>query len=243
MEELSPVKRALLEVRNLRAELDALQRRQHEPIAVTGVGLRLPGGVNTPDAYWELLANGLDVVSEVPAERWDNGEYYDPDFRTPGKVSTRYGSFLPDVDKFDPAFFGISPREAESMDPQHRLLLEVTWEALERAGEAPAQLAGSETGVFLGITNSDYQRLLLSDIERIDPYVSTGTLFSVAAGRLSYTLGLHGPNIALDTACSSSLVAVHLAVQSLRARECDLALAGGVKGLAAPAGGHHLRLG
>ena len=162
MEELSPVKRALLEVRNLRARLMTLEGRAHEPIAVTGAGLRLPGGVDSLQAFWQLLADGVDVVSEVPRERWDNDRYYDEDFRTPGKVSTRYGAFLADVDKFDAAFFGISPREAESMDPQHRLLLEVAWEALERAGEAPSGLADSPTGVYLGISNSDYGRLLLN---------------------------------------------------------------------------------
>ncbi len=182
-----------------------------------------------------MLRSGVDAVTEVPASRWDNGRFFDPDFRTPGKVSTRHGSFLKDVDQFDAAFFGISPREAENMDPQHRLLLEVTWEALERAGQAPAGLMGSNTGVFVGISNSDYQRLLLSDLESIDPYVATGNLFSVAAGRLSYILGLHGPNVAVDTACSSSLVAVHLAVQSLRQGECDLALAGGVSLMLSPA--------
>jgi acyl transferase domain-containing protein len=235
MEELSPVKKALLEVRNLRAKLAQLENRSNEPIAVIGMGLRLPGEVDSPEAFWELLRNGVDAVTEVPAERWDNNRYYDSDYRAPGKVSTRHGSFLKGVDQFDAAFFGISPREAESMDPQHRLLLEVTWEALERAGQSPAKLMGSETGVFLGISNSDYQRLLLSDLESIDPYVSTGNLFSVAAGRLSYILGLHGPNIAIDTACSSSLVAVHLAVQSLRLGECNLALVGGVSLMLSPA--------
>ena len=235
MEELSPVKRALLEVRTLRAKLESLAKRQGEPVAIVGAGLRLPGGVDSLHAYWELLRSGLDVVTETPPERWDNDQIYDADFRTPGKVSTRYGAFLGDVDKFDPAFFGISPREAESMDPQHRLLLEVASEALERSGHAAAELAGSQAGVFLGISNSDYQRLMLSDLQQIDPYVSTGNLFSVAAGRLSYILGLHGPNISLDTACSSSLVALHLAVQSLRQRECDLALVGGVSLMLSPA--------
>ena len=235
MEELSPVKMALLEVRTLRARLDLLEKRRSEPIAITGLGLRLPGGIDSPEGFWELLRSGGDAVTEVPGSRWDNGRFFDADFRTPGKVSTRHGSFLKNVDQFDAAFFGISPREAENMDPQHRLLLEVTWEALERAGQAPAGLMGSNTGVFVGISNSDYQRLLLSDLASIDPYVATGNLFSLAAGRLAYTLGLHGPNVAVDTACSSSLVAVHQAVQSLRQGECDLALAGGVSLMLSPA--------
>lgn len=233
-EELSPVKRALFQVRELRSKLEALENRAREPIAVVGMGLRFPGGANDPDSLWQILSSGVDVITETPPTRWNLDQYYDPDFSAPGKVSTRFGSYLEDVDLFDAAFFGISPREAESMDPQHRLLLEVAWETLERSGESPAALFGSQTGVFVGISNSDYFRMLLSDVESIDPYVSTGNLFSVAAGRLSYTLGLQGPNLALDTACSSSLAAMHLAVQSLRQGECDLALAGGVSLMLSP---------
>ncbi|MEK7786026.1 MAG: polyketide synthase, partial [Chloroflexota bacterium] len=146
----------------------------------------------------------------------------------PGKIASKWGGFIDDVDKFDPHFFGISPREAVSMDPQQRLMLEVGWEALEHAGYAPDKLMGTRTGVFVGICNSDYAQMLMSgDPESIDAYVSTGNAHSVASGRLSYLLGLHGPSLSVDTACSSSLVAVHLAVQSLRNGECRLALAGG----------------
>ena len=187
-----------------------------------------------PNSFWRLLADGVDTITEVPPDRWDIDAYYNADATVPGKMATRYGAFLSDIDRFDAAFFGIAPREAVSMDPQQRLLLEVAWEALENAGQAPEKLAGSDTGVFLGIANSDYFRMLLADPMKIDTYVSTGNAYSVAAGRLSYLLGLHGPSIALDTACSSSLVAVHLACQSLRRGECHLALAGGVNLILTP---------
>jgi acyl transferase domain-containing protein/SAM-dependent methyltransferase len=232
--ELSPVKRALLEIRDLRARLDDVTRRQSEPVAIIGMGLRFPGGAVDERSFWELLQNGVDAIGPVPADRWDNEALYDPDPAAPGKVTTRFGGFLNDIYQFDAHFFGISPREAETMDPQQRLLLEVTWEALETAGQSPDRLFGTQTGVFLGISNSDYYRLLLSDPAAIDAYATTGNAFSVAGGRLSYTLGLHGPNISVDTACSSSLVAIHLAVQSLRKGESDLALAGGVSLMLSP---------
>ncbi|MEK7327039.1 MAG: polyketide synthase, partial [Chloroflexota bacterium] len=231
---LSPVKRALLEIRELREKLDQVERQKTEPIAIVGLGLRFPGGANDPESFWNLLRDGVDAIAEVPPERWDINAYYDADPDKPGKMSTRFGAWLADVDKFDPYFFGIAPREAASMDPQHRLLLEVSWEALEHAGQSPEKLMGSQTGVFLGISNSDYFRMVYADPDRIDTYAATGNTYSVAAGRLSYLLGLHGPNVALDTACSSSLVAVHLAVQSLRNGECNLALAGGVSLILTP---------
>ena len=156
--------------------------------------------------------------------------YYDPDPATPGKMLTRQGAFLQEIDQFDPGFFGIAPREVASMDPQQRLLLEVAWEALENAGQAPDKLSGSRTGVFLGVVNSDYRQLVLDTqgISNIDSYYSSGVAQSVASGRLSYVLGLQGPSISIDTACSSSLVAVHLACQSLHNKESNMALAGGV---------------
>jgi acyl transferase domain-containing protein len=171
-----------------------------------------------------------------PADRWDVEAYYDPDPATPGKIYPRYGYFLPDVDQFDPHFFGLSPREATSLDPQHRLLLEVSWEALEDAGQSPASLDGSQTGVFVGIGQNDYAQWQLygGDPTRIDIYDGTGNGFCFSSGRLAHVLGLHGPNLALDTACSSSLVAVHLACQALRSKECDLALAGGVQLILSP---------
>ncbi len=233
-EDLSPIKRALLELREMRSQLDDLEGQQKEPIAVVGMGMRFPGGANNPRAFWHLLREGVDAITEVPPERWSMDAFYDPDPMKPGKMSTRYGGFLTDIDRFDPHFFGIAPREAASMDPQQRLLLEITWEALENAGQAPDKLFGSLTGVFLGISNSDYFRMLVRDIRQIDTYASTGNAYSVAAGRLSYILGLQGPNIALDTACSGSLVATHLAVQSLRQKECHLALVGGVNLILTP---------
>ncbi len=197
-----------------------------EPIAVIGMGCRFPGGVGSVEAFWEFLQAGKCGVAEVPADRWDVDEFYDPDPGSPGKIATRYGAFIDDVDQFDPLFFGISPREANYMDPQQRVLLEVAWEALERAGIAADELSGSSTGAFIGISTTDYAMQLVG--RDIDAYVGTGNTHSIAANRLSYVLGLRGPSMAVDTACSSSLVAVHLACQSLRAGECDLALAGGV---------------
>ncbi len=227
--ELSPVKQALFELRDLRARLNELERARQEPIAIIGMGCRFPGDANSPDAYWDLLINGVDAIREVPPDRWNIDELYDPDPDTPGKIITRWGGFLKEIDKFDPQFFGISPREAIGLDPQHRLLLEVSWEALENAGQAPDQLNGSATGVFIGISTNDYFHQLTSgDREAIDIYLATGTTHSAASGRISYLLGLQGPALSIDSACSSSLVAVHEAVQSLRSGECRMALAGGV---------------
>ena len=175
-------------------------------------------------------------MTEVPKDRWDIEQYYDPDPEAIDKMRTRFGGFIEDIDQFDPLFFGISPREAVSMDPQQRLLLEVSWEALERAGVAHERLAISQTGVFVGITTNEYAQLLASSGAELDAYFNTGNALNAAAGRLSYTLGLQGPCMAIDTACSSSLVAVHLAVMSLRLGECDQALAGGVNLILSPGG-------
>ena len=204
-----------------------------EPIAIVGMGCRFPGA-ESPEAFWQLLHDGVDAIREVPSDRWDVDAVYDPEPGTPGKMSTRWGGFLDQVDQFDPRFFGISPREASRMDPQQRLLLEVAWEALENAGQAPDRLAGSSTGVFVGVSSYDYSHLQFSDPERIDAYAGTGNAHSIVANRLSYLLDLRGPSIAVDTACSSSLVAVHLACQSLRSGESDLALAGGVNLILSP---------
>lgn len=225
---LSPTKRAIVEIRELRARLEAAERSRREPIAVIGIGCRFPGGVDGPDAFWRFLCERGDGIAEIPGDRWDLATYYDPDPDAPGKMYARHGGFLDAVDRFDAAFFGISPREAASMDPQQRLLLEVSWEALEHAAHAPDTLSGTATGVYVGMANSDYGRMVWSDVAGIDAYAASGSSFSVAAGRLSYLLGLRGPSLAVDTACSSALVAVHLAVQALRAGECRLALAGGV---------------
>jgi acyl transferase domain-containing protein/acyl-CoA synthetase (AMP-forming)/AMP-acid ligase II/acyl carrier protein len=193
-------------------------------IAIIGLGCRFPGA-NNPEAFWELLHQGMDAITEVPASRWDIDSVYDPNPNVSGKMNTRWGGFLEHVDQFDPKFFGISPREAESMDPQQRLLLEVSWEALEQAGQPPDQLTGSKTGVFIGISHSDYSRLQNNST---DAYFGTGNALSIAPNRLSYFLDLKGPSLAVDTACSSSLVGVHQACQSLRQGECQLAIAGGV---------------
>jgi len=226
-------KRALETLEDLKRRLAASERARTEPIAVIGMSCRLPGQADDPEAFWRLLREGRDAVSGVPRDRWDADAYYDPDPDAPGKMYTREGAFLGPVDRFDAAFFGIAPREAMSLDPQQRLLLEVAWEALEDAGKAPDRLGASRTGVFVGISGSDYAQRT-TDARRVDPYTGTGSAPSVAAGRLSYLLGLQGPSLAVDTACSSSLVAVHLAVQSLRARHCSLALAGGVNLMLSP---------
>jgi acyl transferase domain-containing protein len=227
-EPLSPVKRALLEIRELKAQLARVQEAAREPIAIVGMGLRLPGGVRDAEGLARLLWSGGDAVTEIPADRWPLEAFYDPDPDAPGKMTTRHGAFLDEVDRFDAEHFGISPREAASMDPQQRLLLEVAWSALEDAGHPPLAVAGSRTGVYLGIAGADYGRALFAHRDAIDAYVATGSAFSVASGRLSYFLGAHGPSVSVDTACSSSLVALHLACEALRQGECDRALAAGV---------------
>jgi myxalamid-type polyketide synthase MxaB len=234
MDEQALMKKAVIEIRELRAKLESQERAKIEPIAVIGMSCRFPGAPN-PAAYWDLLAGGVDAITEVPKDRWDVDEFYDPDPDKPGKMYTRWGGFLNEVDRFSPAFFGISPREAASMDPQQRLLLEVSWEALENAATPVDRLQNSQVGVFVGIGATDYSEVeVLQGPETIDPYNGTGQSFCVAAGRLSYALGVRGPCMALDTACSTSLVAVHLAVVSLRNRESTIALAGGVNLIASP---------
>jgi acyl transferase domain-containing protein/SAM-dependent methyltransferase len=233
---LSPVKRALLEVRELRARLAAYEAERHAAIAIVGIGCRLPGGIVDAEGLWTLLRNAGDAVTDVPSSRWDANRLFDADPDAAGKMYTRAGAFLADVDRFDPYFFGIPPREAASMDPQQRLLLEVAWEALEDAGCDPSKLAGSNTGVFLGISTLDYALLQArgGSLEDIDAYFASGTAHSAACGRLSYFLGFHGPCIAVDTACSSSLVAIHQACASLRRQECRLALVGGANLILTP---------
>ncbi|RMI33404.1 type I polyketide synthase [Nocardia stercoris] len=230
------LRRALLEVRSAREEAARTRNALTEPIAVVGVGCRFPGGVHGPEDFWELLADGRSGVIETPRDRWDLDRFFDADPEAPGRTYSRHGGFLDDVKGFDPAVFGIPPREAASIDPQHRLVLEVAWEALENAGIAPDSLRGSATGVFVGMGSSDYERLgaAAHGVEAIDAYVATGNAANFGANRLSYVLGLEGPSLVLDTACSSSLVALHLAAQSLRRGECDLALAGGVNMLLSP---------
>lgn len=204
-----------------------------DPIAIIGIGCRFPAAGN-PESFWDLLQHGVHGITEVPSNRWDVDALYHPDPATPGKMNTRWGAFLENIDMFEPSFFGISSREAESMDPQHRLILEVAWEALEHAGLAPNKLAGSQTGVFLGIVASDYSRLVFNDPINIDGYGGIGITPSIAANRLSYMLNLHGPSLAIDTACSSSLVALHFASQSLQSGESNLCLVGGVNLVLSP---------
>ena len=230
---LSPKRLALLAI-ELQAKLDAAERSRSEPIAIVGMACRFPGAT-TPEAYWQVLRDGVDAITEIPPTRWDVDAHYDPDPDTPSKIATRWGGFLEDIDRFEPEIFGIAPREALSLDPQQRLLLEVSWEALERAGIAPDALTGSPTGVFVGVCNGDYGHILMEgDGSDFDMYLATGNAYSVASGRLSYVLGLQGPAVSVDTACSSSLGAVHLAVQSLRDGACRMALAGGSNVILSP---------
>ncbi len=207
-----------------------------EPIAIIGLGCRLPNGIENPTQYWEFLVDGGDGVREVPPERFDIDSWFDPVPGRAGRIYCRHLGALDNAMQFDHAMFGISAREAATMDPQHRLLLEVAWHALEDAGENPYQLSGTRTGVFVGAFSDDYTQrgVLRQDPGTIDGYAALGVLRGLAAGRVSYHLDLRGPALTIDTACSSSLVAAHLAVQSLRAGECDLALAGGVNLVLSP---------
>jgi len=235
-ETMSPLKRALVAIEELKTRL-ARAEGGGEPVAIVGIGCRLPGGVDGPEAFWNLLAEGRDGVVEVPADRWSIDDWFDADRSAPGKMNLRCAGFLADgIDRFDAEFFGIAPREATSMDPQQRLLLEVAWEALENAGIAPDRLVGTACGVFVGLYNNNYTMTARGSpaVEAIDGWSASGGHTSVAAGRLSYSLGLTGPSLAVDTACSSSLVAVHLAVRAIQTGECAMALAGGVHLMLAP---------
>lgn len=204
-----------------------------EPIAIIGIGCRFPQAQN-PEAFWQLLRDGIDAIAPMPQERWNVEQYYDPDPKAPGKMNVREGGFVENVDQFDADLFGMSVEETEHTDPQQRLFLEVAWEALENGGIVPKSLAGSQTGVFVGMCTADYHRLLYRNYDCITTYSGTGTTCCVAANRLSYLLDLRGPSMAIDTACSSSLVTVHLACQSLRSGESDVCLAGGVNLILAP---------
>jgi acyl transferase domain-containing protein len=208
-----------------------------EPIAIIGLACRFPGGAVNAEDYWRILRGGIDVITEVPSDRWNIGDFYDANPEAPGKMYSRWGGFLDSIDLFDAAYFGISPREAAALDPQQRLLLEVTVEALENAGQAPDPQNPSNSGVFVGImNNNDFVSVkrISSDLSLVNAHDSTGQATSAAAGRLSYALGFQGPSMAVDTACSSSLVAIHLACQSLRSKECRMAVAGGVNVILAP---------
>ena len=221
-------------IADLEAELARQKAAHHEPLAVVGMSCRFPGAKDLA-TFWQLLRNGVDTITEVPATRWKIDDYYDPDASAPGKMYSRVGGFLDPVDEFDAAFFGVSPREALMLDPQQRLLLEVMWETLEQAAIPPSALPRN-TGVFIGISTNEYlTHLLQQGLERIDAYLDLGTSFSTASGRQAYLLDLHGPCFSVDTACSSSLTTIHLACQSLRRGECDAALVGGVSLMLSPA--------
>jgi polyketide synthase 5 len=197
------------------------------PIAIIGMACRLPGGIESPDQLWDALLRGDDLVTEIPPDRWDADEYYDPEPGVPGRSVSRWGAFMDDVGGFDAEFFGINEQEATAIDPQHRLLLETSWEAMEHAGLTRERISGSLTGVFVGLTHGDYQ-LLAADAHSVEgPYGFTGTNFSLASGRIAYALGIHGPALTVDSACSSGLAAVHMACRSLRDGESDIAFAGG----------------
>ena len=216
----SPKRLALLAA-ELQSRVQRLEQARHEPIAIVGIGCRLPGGADTPDRFWELVREGVDAISEVPADRWDIDDYYDADPDAPGKMTTRWGGFVSQVDGFDAHFFGISPREAAQHGPA------AAPAARGRLGGARARrhrgqrIAGSRTGVFVGLSGADYFQLVRAGgAGSFDAYTASGTAHSIASGRLSYVLGARGPSVSIDTACSSSLVAIHLAVQSLRRGEC-----------------------
>ncbi|WP_309891778.1 type I polyketide synthase [Archangium sp.] len=230
---LTPLQQAFHVIRDLESKVFSLTA---EPIAVLGMACRLPGSVDSPEGFWRLLSTGQDATSEISSDRFDVDAFYDPDPQASGKTYTRRAGMLESIDKFDARFFGISPREAILMDPQQRMLLEVSWEALERAGLSPHKLEKSATGVFVGASQSDYLRRhsYAGKPKDIDVYDGTGNATCFSAGRISYLMGLQGPSFTVDTACSSSLLAVHLACQSLRAGESDVALAAGVNLIISP---------
>ena len=187
-----------------------------DPIAIIGIGCRLPGGAVDARSYWQMLMGGVDAIREVPQDRWDHRFYFDPEQGKPGKTYSKWAGLLDEIDTFDPGFFGISQREAQFIDPQQRLLLEATWEALMDAGQQVDIVKGEDTGVFVGISSHDYGDMQINSMGRgvADPYAATGIVASIAANRISYALNFQGPSVAVDTACSSSMVAVHMACQA-----------------------------
>ncbi len=211
-----------------------MSSKRNEPIAIVGLGCRFPGGASSPKQYWDLLRQGKDAIIEVPEDRWNVETYYSPNPKAPGKTVSRWGGFIDSMQTFDARFFGISPREAIQMDPQQRILLECVWQALEDGGQVPERLAGTPVGVFLGVSNWEYQSFSKLDLHLVDGQSVSGVALSIAANRISYLFDFKGPSLVTDTACSSSLVAAHLACQSIWNGESTVAITGGVNAILVP---------
>ncbi|MDH5548006.1 MAG: polyketide synthase, partial [Gammaproteobacteria bacterium] len=230
------LEKSYFEISRLKSDLKKYSSKNAEPIAITGVACRFPGNVTDTESYWQLLVDGVDAVSEIPDNRWPADELFDTDKSADGKIYTKYGAFLDNIENFDPLVFGISPREAEGLDPQQRLLLETAWESLESSCAPIDSYKNSKTGVFVGMSTDDYLRLSVKspDAAIFNSHVALGTTRSIAAGRISHTFGFHGPAIQVDTSCSSSMVALHLGIQSLRQGETNTALVGAVNLMLTP---------